>query len=120
MPILECQAISSTSAPFTRSMMSRSRSSAGEVVDLMGDNGAGKSTLVRIVAGNFPPTAGKLFVDGPPSPLRAAVRGPRGRSRDPLSRSGALRQPAGLIDIFMGRELATLDQAAAGARLSRR
>ena len=31
---------------------------AGEVVGLMGDNGAGKSTLVKIIAGNFPPTAG--------------------------------------------------------------
>ena len=33
---------------------------AGEVVGLMGDNGAGKSTLVKIVAGNYPPSAGTL------------------------------------------------------------
>ena len=32
----------------------------GEVVGLMGDNGAGKSTLVRIIAGNFPPSAGTM------------------------------------------------------------
>ena len=30
----------------------------GEVVGLMGDNGAGKSTLVKIIAGNFPQSAG--------------------------------------------------------------
>ena len=30
---------------------------AGEVVGLMGDNGAGKSTLVKIIAGNYPPSA---------------------------------------------------------------
>jgi simple sugar transport system ATP-binding protein len=34
----------------------------GEVVGLMGDNGAGKSTLVKVIAGNFAPTAGELFV----------------------------------------------------------
>ena len=36
----------------------------GEVVGLMGDNGAGKSTLVKIVAGNFPPSAGEMALEG--------------------------------------------------------
>jgi simple sugar transport system ATP-binding protein len=36
----------------------------GEVVGLMGDNGAGKSTLVKIMAGNYPPSEGKLLVSG--------------------------------------------------------
>jgi simple sugar transport system ATP-binding protein len=30
----------------------------------MGDNGAGKSTLVKIIAGNFPPTHGKMMMEG--------------------------------------------------------
>jgi len=34
----------------------------GEVLGLMGDNGAGKSTLVRIIAGNFRPSSGQIFV----------------------------------------------------------
>jgi len=38
--------------------------SAGEAVGLMGDNGAGKSTLMKIVAGNFPPTAGSIRIEG--------------------------------------------------------
>jgi simple sugar transport system ATP-binding protein len=37
---------------------------AGETIGLMGDNGAGKSTLVKIIAGNFPPTHGKMLIDG--------------------------------------------------------
>ena len=37
----------------------------GEVLGLMGDNGAGKSTLVKIVAGNFPPTAGEIMGGDP-------------------------------------------------------
>jgi simple sugar transport system ATP-binding protein len=36
----------------------------GEVVGLMGDNGAGKSTMVKLIAGNFPPNEGEVFVDG--------------------------------------------------------
>ena len=37
---------------------------SGEVVGLMGDNGAGKSTMVKIIAGNFPPSAGEIVLDG--------------------------------------------------------
>src|SRR5262249_2515123 len=36
----------------------------GEIVGLMGDNGAGKSTLVKIMAGNFPPSAGEMLLEG--------------------------------------------------------
>jgi ABC-type oligopeptide transport system ATPase subunit len=47
----------------------------GEVVGLMGDNGAGKSTLVRIIAGNFQPSAGEIILAG--EPVRFANSDPR-------------------------------------------
>src|SRR4029079_15481725 len=37
---------------------------AGEVLGLMGDNGAGNSTLIKIMAGNFPPPAGEIWLKG--------------------------------------------------------
>ena len=36
----------------------------GEVIGLMGDNGAGKSTLVKIIAGNFQPSHGRIRLNG--------------------------------------------------------
>jgi ABC-2 type transport system ATP-binding protein len=36
----------------------------GEVAGFLGPNGAGKTTTLRILAGVFPPTAGRAFVDG--------------------------------------------------------
>lgn len=36
----------------------------GEIHALLGENGAGKSTLMHILAGFFPPSSGKIIVDG--------------------------------------------------------
>lgn len=35
-----------------------------EIVGLVGGNGAGKSTLMKIIAGNFPPSKGKIKFEG--------------------------------------------------------
>jgi simple sugar transport system ATP-binding protein len=51
---------------------------AGEVVGLVGDNGAGKSTLVKIIAGNFHPTHGKIRIEGKETNLHSPADGPRG------------------------------------------
>ena len=53
--------------------------SRGEVHGLIGENGAGKSTLVNLISGVYPPTAGKIFIDGKrvelTNPLEARRRG---------------------------------------------
>ncbi len=36
----------------------------GTIVGLIGPNGAGKTTLFNVIAGAFPPTGGKVFLDG--------------------------------------------------------
>ncbi|MFI7633112.1 ABC transporter ATP-binding protein [Nonomuraea sp. NPDC049400] len=38
----------------------------GEVLALVGQNGVGKTTLIKLLAGLFPPTAGRVLVDGGP------------------------------------------------------
>lgn len=37
---------------------------AGEFIAIIGSNGAGKSTLLSALAGDFPPTAGRIEIDG--------------------------------------------------------
>ena len=36
----------------------------GQVVGILGPNGAGKTTTIRMIAGSFPPSEGRVLVDG--------------------------------------------------------
>src|SRR5262245_44429955 len=105
MPILECHGISKHFGAIHALDDVSLTVSAGEVVGVLGANGAGKSTLVKIVAGNFPPTSGKLFVDDRPAafahPSEARERGIEIVYQD-LALCDNL--PAS-INIFMGREI---------------
>ena len=40
------------------------QASAGETVTLLGPNGSGKSTLVSSIAGLYPLSGGRIFLDG--------------------------------------------------------
>jgi ATP-binding cassette subfamily B protein len=51
---------------------------AGAVVAVVGENGAGKSTLVKLLAGMYRPTSGRITVDGVDL---ATVSGPAWRAR---------------------------------------
>ena len=37
---------------------------AGDFVTVVGSNGSGKSTLFNLIAGTYPVTGGKIFLDG--------------------------------------------------------
>ena len=42
----------------------------GDIVGLIGPNGSGKTTLLNCLSGVFPPTAGRVALDGAPIPRR--------------------------------------------------
>ena len=77
----------------------------GEVVGLVGDNGAGKSTLVKIIAGNFHQSGGRIRIDDRDvmlaSPSDARAKGIEIVYQD-LALSDNLTAAA---NIFLGREL---------------
>ncbi len=77
----------------------------GEVMGLMGDNGAGKSTLVKIVAGNFRPTHGSIFIKDRETlfhgPLDARQHGIEIVYQD-LALCDNL---SAAVNVFLGREL---------------
>jgi simple sugar transport system ATP-binding protein len=77
----------------------------GEVIGLMGDNGAGKSTLAKIIAGNFPLSAGRMTFNGQEvaftRPIDARMAGIEVVYQD-LALADNLTAAA---NVFLGREL---------------
>jgi simple sugar transport system ATP-binding protein len=81
------------------------RIDAGEVIGLMGDNGAGKSTLIRIVAGNYPPDRGAIYVDGELAQFRRAVEA-RKKGIEAVYQDLALcNNLTAAENVFLGREI---------------
>jgi simple sugar transport system ATP-binding protein len=79
----------------------------GEILGLMGDNGAGKSTMVKLIAGNFPPSAGEIVLDGEVvhfhKPVEARKKGIEVVYQD-LALCDNLTAAA---NVFLGREVKT-------------
>ncbi len=77
----------------------------GEVLGLMGDNGAGKSTLVKIIAGNFKPSGGSIYIGEDKvdfdKPIEAREQGVEVVYQD-LALCDNLTAAA---NVFLGREL---------------
>src|SRR5690606_27467858 len=78
---------------------------AGEVVGLMGDNGAGKSTLVKIVAGNFRPTHGKIFIKDREMVFHGPLEARRNGIEIVYQDLALCDNLSAAVNVFLGREL---------------
>ncbi len=64
MPLLQLKRISKTFGPVRALDEVELEVEGGEVLGLIGENGAGKSTLMNILGGIFPPSGGRILIDG--------------------------------------------------------
>lgn len=78
---------------------------AGEVVGLMGDNGAGKSTLIKIIAGNFPPNAGEIVLNGRPVHFHKPVEARKAGIEVVYQDLALCDNLTAAANVFLGREL---------------
>jgi simple sugar transport system ATP-binding protein len=77
----------------------------GEVIGLMGDNGAGKSTLVKIIAGNFKPSHGRIFIKDDEVTFSRPVEA-RNHGIEIVYQDLALCDNlSAAVNVFLGREL---------------
>lgn len=77
----------------------------GEVLGLMGDNGAGKSTLVKIIAGNFPPSAGEMLLNGQAMHFHKPVEARRNGIEIVYQDLALCDNLSAAANVFLGREL---------------
>jgi ABC-type sugar transport system ATPase subunit len=104
-PVLSLQAIHKTFGGLVAIEKFEIDIYAGEIVALVGDNGAGKSTLVKMIAGVFRPTAGRILIDG----VEAILTDPSDSQRRGIQvvyqdLALADNQPV-YMNMFLGREL---------------
>lgn len=77
----------------------------GEVIGLMGDNGAGKSTLAKIIAGNFPPTTGSMYLDGQPVRFQEPIDARRHGIEIVYQDLALCDNLTAASNVFLGREI---------------
>jgi simple sugar transport system ATP-binding protein len=78
---------------------------AGEVVGLMGDNGAGKSTLVKIIAGNYRPTSGRIFIRERETHFSRPVEARQNGIEIVYQDLALCDNLSAAVNVFLGREL---------------
>ena len=79
----------------------------GEALGLMGDNGAGKSTLMKIIAGNFAPTAGEIFLEGKKVVFNRPVDARKSGIEIVYQDLALCDNLTAAANVFLGRELET-------------
>ena len=77
----------------------------GEVLGLMGDNGAGKSTLVKIIAGNFRPSHGKIFIREKETVFHGPLEARRNGVEIVYQDLALCDNLTAAVNVFLGREL---------------
>jgi simple sugar transport system ATP-binding protein len=77
----------------------------GEVLGLMGDNGAGKSTLVKVIAGNFAPTSGEIFIAGEKANFHKPLDAQRAGIEVVYQDLAICNNLSAAANVFLGREL---------------
>lgn len=77
----------------------------GEVMGLMGDNGAGKSTLVKVIAGNFAPTSGEIFIGDQKASFHKPLDAQRAGIEVVYQDLAICNNLSAASNVFLGREL---------------
>ncbi len=105
MPVLELDSISKHFGAIQAVNEVSLTLEAGEVVGLMGDNGAGKSTLVKMIAGNFLPSAGSMKMDGREIVLHKPVEARRHGIEIVHQDLALCNNLTAAANVFLGREM---------------
>jgi simple sugar transport system ATP-binding protein len=78
---------------------------AGEVLGVMGDNGAGKSTLVKIIAGNYRPSEGRIFIAGEQKAFHRPIEARQSGIEIVYQDLALCDNLTAATNVFLGREL---------------
>ena len=105
MPVLELSAISKHFGAIQALHEVSLSLEPGEVMGLMGDNGAGKSTLVKIIAGNFPPSHGKIVIDGKEAHFHRPVEARESGIEIVYQDLALCSNLTAACNVFLGREI---------------
>jgi simple sugar transport system ATP-binding protein len=77
----------------------------GEVLGVMGDNGAGKSTLVKIIAGNYRPSGGRIYIGGEQKSFHRPIEARQSGIEIVYQDLALCDNLTAATNVFLGREL---------------